>query len=154
MCTKISELVEHAAQTFSDFVQSMWYSTPSLITAKHSLSISELEVLSYVEREDELPPENQARQKMHRNMHNFIPTNPFTATVRINRPNSGSTPQINEELALCIEKESPISFPNTPFSRARIMSRSSERTSYTMFSGIQIYIYVYIYSCIHIHISI
>jgi hypothetical protein len=121
MCTKISELVEHSAQTFSDFVQSIWYSTPSLITAKHSLSISELEVLSYVEREDEFPPENQARQKMHRNMHNFIPTNPFTATVRISRPSSGSP---TEELSLCVEKESPISFPNTPFSRARIMSRS------------------------------
>lgn len=121
MCTKISELVENSAQIFSDFVQSMWYSTPSSITTKHSSSISELELLSYVERDDEFPSENQARQKMHRNMHNFIPTNPFTATVRISRPSIGS---MTEELSLCVEKESPISFPNTPFSRARIMNRS------------------------------
>lgn len=129
-------MIEHFAQTFCDLVKSIWSTPDHDLSSSRSISITEFtELLAYEEREDEFPQEYQNKQKIHRSMHNLIPTNPFTATVRISKVSSPSEKDLIEDLALYIEKESPTSFPTTPFSRARIMNRSSDRTSYTMFAA-------------------
>jgi hypothetical protein len=129
-------MIEHFAQTFCDLVKSLWSTPDHDLSSSRSISITEFtELLAYEEREDEFPQEYQNKQKVNRSMHNLIPTNPFTATVRINKVGSPAERDLVEDLALYVEKESPTSFPTTPFSRARIMNRSSDRTSYTMFAA-------------------
>ena len=137
MSMKFSEMIENFAQMFCDLVKSIWSSTPAQnVGSNHSLSIAEFtELLMYEEREDEFPIEYHTKQKIHKAMHNLIPTNPFRATVRISRASTPVEKDLMEDLALYIEKESPTSFPTTPFSRARIMNRSCDRTSYTMFAA-------------------
>ena len=136
MCTKFSVMIEHFAQTFCDFVKSLWSTPVHAIRVNHALSIEEFtELLAYEERDDELPVEYQTKQRVHRVMHNHIPTNPFKVTVRISKMNTPSDKDQVEEMAMCVEMESPTSFPTTPFSRARIMNRSSDRTIYTMFAA-------------------
>lgn len=136
MCTKFSVMIEHFAQTFCDLVKSMWTAPTNDIRTKHALSMDEFtELIAYEEREDEFPLEYQTKQRIHRGMHNPIPINPFRVTVRISKMNTPNEKDVLEELALCLEMESPTSFPTTPFSRARIMNRSSDRTIYTMFAA-------------------
>ena len=136
MSTKFSVMIEHFAQTFCDFVKSLWSTPAHVIRVNHNLSIEEFtELLAYEEREDEFPVEYQTKQRVHRVMHNHIPTNPFRVTVRISKMNTPNDKDLLEEMAMCVEMESPTSFPTTPFSRARIMNRSSDRTIYTMFAA-------------------
>ena len=136
MCTKFSVMIEHFAQVFCDFVKSLWSTPAHAIRVNHALSIEEFtELLAYEERDDEFPGEYQTKQRVHRVMHNHIPTNPFKVTVRISKMNTPIDKDLSEEMAMCVEMESPTSFPTTPFSRARIMNRSSDRTIYTMFAA-------------------
>lgn len=129
-------MIENIAQNFCDIVKSLWSSPTYDVRAKRSLSIMSeyTELLAYEESEEEFNTQNHGRRKLHRGMHNFVPTNPFRATVRISKVNSPCEKDAIEEMALIVEKESPTSFPTTPFSRARIMSHSTDRTSYTMFA--------------------
>ena len=46
------------------------------------------------------------------------------------------TDSLPEEVAYLLDKDSPTSFPTTPFSRARIMYRSAERTDTVRFSRV------------------
>jgi hypothetical protein len=132
--TKLSVLIEHLAQTFCDLVASFW-SRPASNPKPNSSFVTEYhDLLVYEEFEDEFPSEIYARQKIHRVMHNYIPTNLFKATVRLSKMNSPREGDI-DDLALDVDKESPTSFPTTPFSRARIMNSSAERTNYVMFAA-------------------
>eukprot|EP01035_Chromulina_nebulosa_P017753 gene17753-23352_t len=75
-------------------------------------------------------------------MHNFVPPNPFKATVRLRTtPKSSSdVPSFTTALSYTtevdnIEVDSPVSFPTTPLSRAKVMNRSTERVSSVMFTA-------------------
>ncbi len=76
------------------------------------------------------------RLRMSRVMHNYVPANTFRATVR-SRPrrrelSATSLRSLAEEMD---ELYTPSSFPSTPFSLARVMSRSSDRTEDVMFAA-------------------
>jgi hypothetical protein len=121
-------------------------------------------------------PNHQYRRSI-RNMHNFVPPNPFKATIRIHRPGgnpgtmttgtgggvgtgwcgSGGTgagadtgtgtggtggtgmnsseSECHYSLTSFLEADSPASFPPTPFSRAHVMNRSSDRVVGVMFAA-------------------
>lgn len=136
MRTKFSVMIEHMAQTFCDLVKRVWTAPEGEMSSCRDRSVIDFtELLAYEEREDEFPSDYLAKQKIHRTMHNVIPTNPFKATVRISRKGSPHENDPMEGFALYVEKESPTSFPTTPFSRARIMNRSSDRASFTLFAA-------------------
>ena len=76
------------------------------------------------------------RLRMNRVMHTYVPANTFRATVR-SRPrrrdvSASSLRSLAEEMD---ELYTPSSFPSTPFSLARVMSRSSDRTEDVMFAA-------------------
>jgi hypothetical protein len=94
-------------------------------------------------------------------MHNYIPCNPFKATVKIpsstSRPVGGSESNKSSsspdtrgenrrtdrmvlsegqaEAYKILDKYSPASFPSTPFSRAHVMHRTEEKTDTVMFAA-------------------
>lgn len=101
--------------------------------------------------EDESVVPMQYRRSMHA-MHNFVPSNPFRATIRIHPSmNDNSTINTNNalvtgnvdqdalELVEQISREcvacSPVSFPTTPFSRAHVMNQSSEKVEMLIFAA-------------------
>ena len=156
--TKLGDLLQVSRQMVADLIQSLRNpSAKDRRKNKHSLSITELtELLAYEEvDEPSMEMTGTSRQRAHRVMHHVIPTNPFRATVRRSKVNSSpdkETPNndnvstisnrwdndmdsIPEEVSYYIEKDSPTSFPTTPFSRARIMYRSAERTDTVMFAA-------------------
>ena len=76
------------------------------------------------------------RLRMSKVMHHYVPANTFRATVRsrpgrreLSADNLRSHTEDVEELC------TPSSFPSTPFSLARVMSRSSDRTEDVMFAA-------------------
>lgn len=75
-------------------------------------------------------------------MHHFIPPNPFRATVRLRQPkldahqgNANTGQLVNFEPDYFLDADSPASFPPTPFSRAYIMNKASERVVNVMFGA-------------------
>jgi hypothetical protein len=73
------------------------------------------------------------RTKMTRVMHNYVPPNTFRATVR-----SRSSFTIPSITTLTDESDEPVlyspsSFPSTPYSLAKVMSRSSDRVDNVMY---------------------
>lgn len=76
---------------------------------------------------------------MKKVMHNFIPPTLFRVGVRVHKTSDSSSdkPSYNtsDDLILLNEADSPVSFPATPFSRARVMNRSTERVSSVMFTA-------------------
>ena len=163
--TKLGDMLRVVRQMVADLVQSLRNpGAKDLHTRRKikSLSIAELaELLAYEELDEPAPEIN--KQRVHRVMHRDIPTNPFRATVRLKRyPQGGGalvaadghpahhsstssngggssnhdTDSLPEEVAYLLDKDSPTSFPTTPFSRARIMYRSAERTDTVRFSRV------------------
>ena len=115
--------------------------SPAAVHKKKSLSLTELsELLAYEELEDDADNIAESSRKKRRSMHHQIPTNPFRATIRVHR--QGSSSECGEDnmaalddLTAYYEADSPVSFPPTPFSRARVMGRSAERVDTIMFAA-------------------
>ena len=115
---------------------------------QHNLSLADVsELLAYEELED-AQEKNLSRHVMRKVMHNYIPCNPFKATVKIPSATSKSrlrTPISAQDRSLMSEgqadaysifdKYSPASFPSTPFSRANVMHRTEEKTDTVMFTA-------------------
>lgn len=122
---------------------------PNPNNLEKELSIVELsELLSYEEIEEESLLDLKNQQNLHslHYMHHFIPPNPFRATIRIHRSPAGkpNNPLNNplegfsETVASgteYLEADSPASFPGTPFSRAYVMGRASEKVVSVMFAA-------------------
>lgn len=79
------------------------------------------------------------KKRMKKMMHNFVPPNTFRATVRLRQTpgTSSDLPSYHTgyDTDALMEADSPVSFPTTPFSRARVMNRSTERVSSVMFTA-------------------
>ena len=147
MNTKISYLLDMIVKKVVAMVLS-WNGTP---VVSKSISITELsELLSYVEIDDELSVnEAPLERRMKRVMHNYIPPKPFKATVRIRKSERSNTPIQSLLSSPCITisgsnsvaqefidtADSPTSFPCTPFSRAKVLHRSSEKVDSVMFAA-------------------
>ncbi len=117
----------------------------SKLPEEKTISLHELsELVAYEELEQEANA-GEAPVPFRRSvraMHNFVPLNPFRATVRIHK--SQASESYREDL---VESESsvigaentgldsPASFPPTPFSRAYVMNRASERVVSLMFAA-------------------
>jgi len=118
------------------------------------LSVEELaELLEYEEIDgDNNGGPNTAESLQYpralRGMHNYVPSNPFRATIRIHRavpiphrPGGNSTDLVATELepGSCLVDyngaDSPASFPPTPYSRANVMNRSLDRVASVMFAA-------------------
>jgi hypothetical protein len=147
MNTKVSYLLDMIVKKIVALVLS-WNGTP--VVAK-SISITELsELLSYEEMDDDLSVNGAPlERRMKRVMHNYIPPKPFKATVRIRKSDRGNTPiqnllsspavTISGSNSVATEfidtADSPTSFPCTPFSRAKVLHRSSEKVDSVMFAA-------------------
>jgi hypothetical protein len=110
-----------------------------------TISLHELsELVAY----EELEQDSQAIQGIGNNpfrrsvraMHHYVPLNPFKATVRVHR--TGVPESIIDEhcsdssvIVSNLGADSPASFPPTPFSRAFVMNRASERVASLMFAA-------------------
>ena len=113
-----------------------------------NLSLTDIsELLAYEELED-TQEKNLSNNVMRKVMHNYIPSNPFKATVKIHSAGSktGVSVPISKEARAqmsqgqaeaysIFDKYSPASFPSTPFSRANVMHRTEEKTDTVMFAA-------------------
>ena len=147
MNTKISYILDMIVKKIVALVLS-WNGTPVI---SKSISITELsELLSYEEIDDDLSVnEAPLERRMKRVMHNYIPPKPFKATVRIRKSDRSNTPiqsllaspsvTISGSNSVAQEfidtADSPTSFPCTPFSRAKVLHRSSEKVDSVMFAA-------------------
>ena len=86
----------------------------------------------YEERESDTegPDDAFSQRRVRSQMHHYVPPNPFRAVVKASLGIDGALVAEPTE-----EVDSPASFPPTPFSRARVMSRSTERVVSTMFAA-------------------
>jgi hypothetical protein len=149
MHEKLSVLILISFQTILEIVLS-WIS-PSRYRERE-VSLADLsELLNYEELEDENPPEISTQRRMRRVMHHYVPPNPFRATIRVRgtpttsamiSPTSlsflsgdRSVSGLESVVTDYMEADSPASFPSTPFSRARVMSRCYERVDSLMFAA-------------------
>jgi hypothetical protein len=72
------------------------------------------------------------RRRMERMMHHSVPANKFRATVRSRKSDaSQQSVESADEGDVC----TPVSFPPTPYSRARVMLRSTERVESIMYAA-------------------
>lgn len=114
--------------------------------AEKSISLHELsELVAYEEiddGDDVMDGHNPHQRRSLRSMHNYIPMKPFRATIRRQqRPSHATSPNQDalasggdvEDVELAVD--SPASFPPTPFSRAYVMNRASERVVSVMFAA-------------------
>lgn len=119
------------------------------------LSVDELaELLAYEEVDADGDESVEAFQAQYprgiRGMHNYIPSNPFKATIRIHRSvpmaHLQSKSRTGSELVSAAGEpgsclvdymgaDSPASFPPTPYSRANVMNRSLDRVASVMFAA-------------------
>lgn len=94
---------------------------------------SELVHYEEFEEEDESMDPNVKKRSL-RGMHNYVPVHLFRATVRVNNEdeNAGAlVPKDKDQIG----SDSPASFPSTPFSRAYVMNRASERVVSVIFAA-------------------
>lgn len=89
-------------------------------------------LLLYEERESDTEGNDDpfAQRRVRSQMHHYVPPNPFRAVVKASMGLDGVLVVEPAEGA-----DSPASFPPTPFSRARVMSHSTERVVSTMFAA-------------------
>eukprot|EP01038_Epipyxis_sp_PR26KG_P006191 gene6191-8527_t len=146
----ISELLFYAIESGFELAKLLLsrilFRTPE-VRIDRSLSLIELsELLFYEEIEDETANDNNNQVFMpYRTMHNYIPLNPFKATVRIHHiPRDHSRGMIGSETGggtdtqdslSYLDGVSPASYPSTPFSRSYLMNKFSERVDSVMFSA-------------------
>ena len=149
MHTTLYELFIILLQTVVTIILS-WISPSSYDYTDGSLSITELaELLSYEELDDAEGAE-LAERRMKRVMHNYVPSKPFKATIRVRtvQPHTTPTslvspyrpsPNLSNSNSVATEfvdtADSPLSFPCTPFSRSRVLQRSTERVDSVMFAA-------------------
>ena len=130
---KISELLLNLLQAVFE-VFSSWTSAGAAQSKQdRSLSLRELnDLLAYEELDDASADlDHTAQRKMRSMMHHYVPANPFRAVTQAPGP-QGADNKSDEADA---DADSPASFPPTPFSRARVMSHSTERVVSTMFAA-------------------
>ena len=128
--------------TFIEAILAYIYSfTPSSRGANVSRQFS-FELVSYEEDlNEEMTPENKSlaaiqRMKMNRVMHNYVPSNTFRARVRSRVPRAQSFLNLNpDDAENSTTLYSPSSFPSTPHSLARVMSRTSDRVDDVMYTA-------------------
>lgn len=110
-------------------VFSSWTYSSARPGKEANLSMKELnDLVSYEELDDDsVDLDHTAQRKMRSQMHHYVPPNPFRAVTMAPHP-----PTATE---IIDEADSPASFPPTPFSRARVMSHSTERVVSTMFAA-------------------
>ena len=142
---QVSELLLTLFVAFFEVFSSWTPSGPRSMRPADNLSFSELnDLLSYEELDDDSTEQGMdpaARRKMRSSMHHYIPANPFRAVTRA--PHDGdqdsaattSAAAAAAATATADDVDSPASFPPTPFSRARVMSHSTERVVSTMFAA-------------------
>lgn len=112
---------------------------------KSSISLHELsELVAYEEIDEEDNAQeghNPHQRRSLRSMHNYIPIKPFRATIRRQqRPSHANSPNqdtlaVGDDGDFGLNVDSPASFPPTPFSRAYVMNRASERVISVMFAA-------------------
>lgn len=129
--------------------------TPSSVMQKPQ-SVTDLLMIAYEERngdgEEESSVERRAEDRRRQTMHQYIPATLFKVTVR-RAPRSKTSSGIDgsasdetgaqsvgmnyasEETITMAVLDSPTSFPSTPFSRARVITRSAERTDNVVFAA-------------------
>lgn len=97
-----------------------------------ALAIGEMSDLVFYEETDANPAWEPVTKRMRRIMHHYVPPNTFRATVRV-RSSQGTSSEIASTYHTgytidgdVLEPDSPLSFPVTPFSRARVMNRCVE----------------------------
>ncbi|RYG60636.1 hypothetical protein EON64_19155, partial [archaeon] len=142
LASKIWELLTSCAQTLWEIiVLVLWPFSPEPPTPTRELSYDDMtELVAYEEIENEDAAEGAFRRTI-KAMHNYIPTNLFRATIRIHRTPSQSNsslapllPRANRNDSI-IGTDSPASFPPSPFSRAYVLNKSSERVVSVMFAA-------------------
>ena len=89
-------------------------------------------LLLYEEDESEISGLSDAfaQRKIRSQMHHYVPPNTFRAVIKVSKDADGAI--LPDEFDVT---DSPASFPPTPFSRARVMSHSTERVVSTMFAA-------------------
>ncbi len=101
------------------------------------------ELVEYFEYEDEGQSVGDGvnKRRLMKGMHSFIPTNLFTAKVRVNMTDipgdsKALAPIPSDNLEeYTADADSPASFPSTPFSRHYVMNRTAERVASIMFAA-------------------
>jgi len=146
---KLSELLLTVLQAIFE-VFSSWTSAASSDEQDKTrgLSMRELHgLLSYEEFDDDSEFDIAQQRKMRSQMHHYIPINPFRAVTRAPSTDLSGRPLDYAESTTSAaaaaaaggtaadDADSPASFPPTPFSRARVMSYSTERVVSTMFAA-------------------
>jgi len=132
--SKFTELIAFCVTTILEIIYTvMWpFSSPS-----EDLVDELSELLFYEESEYEDNDYDPYRHSI-RSMHHVVPANPFKATIRI-RPRGTDWASSESEGCMYsltgLDVDSPASFPPTPFSRAHVMNRSSERVVGVMFAA-------------------
>jgi hypothetical protein len=101
------------------------------------------ELIHYEEYESNSTEISNLHRRSSRMMHNYVPLNPFKATIRMTKglgENSQSIVRTDEEdetdeIFHLSAADSPASFPSTPFSRAYVMNRAAERVVSVLFAA-------------------
>ena len=94
-----------------------------------NLSIGEIHDLIYYEETQIDAGSEPLYTRMKRIMHSYVPPNAFKATVRVRGCHDANSDVLSTygtdytDEDTFIDADSPVSFPTTPFSRARVMNR-------------------------------
>jgi hypothetical protein len=140
-CMKISELIIVSLKFIYDFIKTAFFTTTS--SSIHETTLSFGDIVYYEESEAQASWE-PVRNRMKKLMHQYVPPNNFRVTVRL-RPerSTGTSSEVastyhtgyTTEAEIALDADSPMSFPTTPLSRARVLNRSTERVSSVMFAA-------------------
>eukprot|EP00981_Chlorochromonas_danica_P011658 scaffold4203_cov166-Ochromonas_danica.AAC.4 len=111
------------------------------------------ELVDYEEMESDHLEISPLHRRAVKVMHNYVPLNPFRATVRLHSATATISPQhlLSSNSLVCtalspaatrpvqvmdlVGTDSPASFPPTPFSRAFVMNKTSEKVVSVMFAA-------------------
>lgn len=143
--TKFCDIVSILIQTFSEIITAFFVKSKD--SAEKPPILDEMsDLLFYEEAEFDDSSEESllTKRRMEAIMHHIVPPNPFKATIQVRQVSfpdklslqlqTGDNTTTATDMNVT-EAESPVSFPPTPYSRARVMNRSTERVSSVMFAA-------------------